>query len=475
MGAFRFAALSTLVVFASCRSDERQHEPNIVFVLTDDLGYGDLTCQNADSAIPTPEMDALARDGLRLTSAYSPSSLCSPTRYATLTGRYAWRGRVKRRVLVPWEVPMIAEQTLTLPTLLGRAGYHCAAIGKWHLGWEWRTTEGSRPAPLSRGTDVVFDQRIAGGPVDRGFDSFFGIDAQGYPPYCYIENDRVAAVPTILRKNAVASRPGLMVPGWDDGDVLPETTRRALAYLEQRRNNDRPFFLYLPLNAPHVPHVPKEEFRGHSKAGKYGDYVCQVDAVVGRIRAALHETGLERNTLLIVTSDNGSGAMPKGHDSNGAFRGGKGDVYEGGVRVPFLACWPGRVPAGVVSDEVVCLVDMMATFAALAGVAVPERAAEDSHDVLPILLGLEHDRPVREATVFASARGTAIRKGRWKLIQGAGRHNAAGKPGVTGAQLFDLSEDPGETTDLHDDRPDVVAELARLLRQYQQSGRSVVR
>jgi arylsulfatase A-like enzyme len=464
--------------------------PHIVVILADDLGYGDVGFQNSDAKTSTPRLDALAKESVVCTHAYAPSAVCSPSRYALLTGRYAWRTRLKQRVVPPWDKPLIEAGRLTLPALLARHGYDTAAIGKWHLGWDWPTTDGARPSPLSSGETVDFAKRVGGGPTERGFARFFGFEVSNYPPYCFLENDHTVGIPSERNEDPGVGRAGLMVKGWQPCDILPQLTAHAVEYIEQRAAHpDEPFFLYLALNAPHPPIAPSAEFAGKSPAGPYGDFVAETDAAIGRVLDALERTDLASHTLVIVTSDNGSYAPDSseqdeaaraGHRSNGPLRGGKSEIWEGGVRVPFLARWPGHIRAGSASDETICLVDLMATVANLIGEALPADAAEDSCDVGPALLGAPHATPLREATVLTSGLGIfAVYRGRWKLIlgEGSGGYDApepmANETAPAGGQLYDLDADLGETHNVFAQHPDVVAELKALLHRYRKSGHSV--
>jgi arylsulfatase A-like enzyme len=469
--------------------------PNIVVILADDLGYGDLGCYNRDSKTPTPHLDRLATSGMRFTDSHSPSSVCSPTRYALLTGRYAWRTRLQRGVLGPWSPPLIAPDQLTVAALLKQQGYATSCIGKWHLGWEWPTKDGKPP---SNGADnlsnVDFTRPIANGPTARGFDFYFGTDVPNYAPFCFIENDRTVGIPTV----PFGPRKGPSLPGWDWVNVLPELTRQAVRFVEERATTKQPFFLYFPLTSPHYPVVPAPEFKGKSGAGDFGDFVFQSDWTMGQVLEALQRSGVADNTLVIFTSDNGPeisnevhpGAYDRiqqySHASMGSLRGAKRDVWEGGHRVPFLARWPGQIKPGSTCDEIICHVDLMATVAALLDVKLPDDAGVDSHNLLPVFLGEKLTKPIREATVHHAASGKfAIRKGDWVLIAAPiGDDN--GKLGEPAwfkkergyaphdqlTELFDLRKDLSEQHNLSADHPDVVAELMELLRKYVSDGRS---
>lgn len=475
--------------------------PNIVFILADDLGYGDLGCYNKESKIPTPHLDRLANEGMRFTDAHSPDSVCTPTRYALLTGRYAWRTRLQRGVLGPWDKPLIAPDRLTVATLLKQHGYATACIGKWHLGMVWSTKDGAPPASWTNQlSNVDFSKPITDGPTTRGFDLYFGTDVPNYPPYCFIENDRTVGVPTLPDTGRADgfNRPGPMVPGWKLVNILPELTKRAVKWVEDSAKADKPFFLYLPLTSPHYPVVPAPEFKGKSKAGDFGDFVLQTDWTVGQVLDALKRSGTADNTLVIFTSDNGpeiTGEVKPGaydrvtefkHYSMGALRGAKRDLWEGGHRVPFLARWPGKIKAGSVSGETICHVDFMATVAALLEAKLPDAAAPDSFNLLPVLFGEPLAKPAHEAVVHHAASGKfALRQGGWVLVDArSGDDNGAkGEPewlrkerGYTShdepGELFNIREDLGERRNLFAERPEIVRELKALLEQYKANGRS---
>ncbi|MBU0753846.1 MAG: arylsulfatase, partial [Planctomycetes bacterium] len=371
--------------------------------------------------------------------------------------------------------------------MLKQKGYDTAAFGKWHLGMDWPKT----------GNNIDFKQPIKNGPIDRGFDYYFGMDSPNYPPHCFIENDRTVGFPKVKKPESMYGHDGPMLPGWKLEEILPSITDRVVGYIEEkgRKIRERPFFIYYALTAPHTPIAPSPEFIGKSQAGRYGDFVCQLDACVGQILEALKRSGLENDTLVIFASDNGSCGMDGegyggefgsvqryGHQPNAPFRGMKADAWEGGHRIPFLARWPKKIPSGATCDETICLMDLMATLAALAGIDLPENAGEDSYDILPALLGDKSRKPIREALVHHSGTGMkAIRQGRWKLIQGRGSGGfsppkaIAPEEGEPGGQLYDLIEDPGETTNLYLERPKIVERLDRLLERYIREGRSTPR
>ena len=451
--------------------------PNIVYVIADDLGWGDLGCYNPRSGVPTPHADRLASEGMRFTDMHSPSSVCTPTRYGILTGRYCWRTRLKKGVLWGYDTNLIESGRLTVASMLKSRGYHTAGFGKWHLG-------------LGSGERADYTKPLRPGPVDHGFDYYFGIPASlDMDPYLYFENDRVLEQPTAHTPGrntprGVFWRPGPIAPGMRVEDVLPTLRDRAIRYIGQRASRrEQPFFLYLPLTSPHTPWLPSSEFRGKSKAGDYGDFVAETDDVLGSVLKALDEQRLTSDTLVIFTSDNGADWTPEDkerfvHRSNARWRGLKRDIYDGGHRVPFIARWPGKVRAGAVTDQLGCLTDLMATAASISGDRPGQRAGEDSVSLLPVLTATARG-PVREAVVHHSSEGLfAIRSGRWKLVLGRGSGGYSKpiseeiKPGQAAGQLYDLSADPGETRDVYAREPQVVARLSALFEKYQREGRS---
>ncbi len=496
----QFLALSA--GFALLAGAAEPQRPNLVFILADDLGYGDVRCYNPRSMIPTPNLDRLAAEGMRFSDAHAPDAVCTPTRYGLLTGRYCFRSRLKSGVLAPWGAPLIEANRLTAPALLSQHGYATACVGKWHLGWTWPTKDGQPPSSRDGLGNIDFTKAAAQGPVTRGFDTYFGVDLPNYPPYCFIENDHVTSMPSVaapLSKGGF-NRPGPMALGWNLANILPEITVRAVRYLENaaKAAPAKPFFLYFPLTAPHYPVVPAADFKGRSQAGDYGDFVAQVDDTVGRVLATLARTGLATNTLVIFTSDNGpetTGEVNPGaydriqrfnHRSMDGLRGVKRDTWEGGHRVPFLARWPGRIPAGALSDEIICHVDFLATCAALLGAQLPPNAGEDSYNLLPVLFGEKRQRPLREATVLHSGSGKfAIRQGDWVFID-ARNGDDNGKQGepvwfkqergyaddTLPGKLYNLRDDLAQRRNLYADRPEVVERLKALLEKYKSEGRS---
>lgn len=474
--------------------------PNIIVILADDLGYGDLQSFNPQSKIPTPNLDKLARQGLRFIDAHSPSSVCTPTRYALLTGRYPWRSRLKSGVLPPLGLPLIEDGRLTLPAMLKQQGYVTAIVGKWHLGWDWATTDGKPAAITPNGlSNVDFTKPVANGPLTRGFDYYYGVDLPNFPPYVFIENDRTLGIPTetIPPNNPDINRKGPMMKDWDPVKILPAITDRAVRYVEERAKSSQPFFLYFALTSPHYPVVPLPEFAGKSQAGAYGDFVVQTDAAVGAVMDALQRAGADKNTLVIFTSDNGPevasevkiGAYDRiqksQHASMAAWRGVKRDSWEGGHRVPFIARWVGKIPAGKTNNSLIGHLDLMATIAALTGFQLTSEAAPDSYNQLPALL--KNKTTQRDALVYHEANGhLALRQGNWVLVdsntcgdgnkepewfrQARGLHNCA-EPGA----LYNLKEDPAQAKNLYESQPEKVRALKTQLDKIRRQEPSVPR
>jgi arylsulfatase A-like enzyme len=450
--------------------------PNIVYILADDLGWGDLRCYNRDSAIPTPHSDRLASEGMRFTDMHSGSAVCTPTRYGILTGRYAWRTTLKNGVLWGYSPSLIEKGRLTLPGMLRQQGYYTAGVGKWHLG-------------LGGPEKTDYSKPLRPGPLDHGFDYYFGIPASlDMDPYVYIENDRTveAATSHTPGQNSprgVFWRQGPIAPGFKIPEVLPTLTAKAESIIQERAKKAEPFFLYFALPAPHTPWVPLSQWQGKSQAGTYGDFVAQVDGVIGRIMQALEGAGVAEETLLVVTSDNGadwkeSDKAAFAHRANANWRGEKADIWDGGHRIPFIARWPGQVPAGSLSSQLGCLTDFMATAGAIAGAKLPSDAAEDSFNLLPALRQ-KANTPIRDSIVHHSMDGMfSIRQGTWKLALGLGSGGFSSpkriepKPGGPEGQLYNLAEDPGETNNLWSERQDVVRKLTALLERFQQQGYS---
>ncbi len=491
------------LLLGSCQ--QTVQDPNIVIILADDLGYGDPQVYNSESKIPTPHIDQLAAEGIRFTDAHTPSSVCSPTRYGLLTGRYAWRTALKKSVLWQWDQPLIAPDRLTLPRMLKARNYTTACIGKWHLGWRWPSNQDSGymndTIPIGNyGLEgrndlwkyIDFSKSLGGGPLEAGFDYYFGDDVPNFAPYAFFENDRLLTLPNQQKPKDMFGGQGPMSEGWDLEKVMPEITKRAVSYIETQAQSDQPFFLYFALTAPHTPIAPTAEFQGKSEAGLYGDFVHEVDWTVGQIVQVLKQSGEYDNTILIFTSDNGSpqrdgtnmnGAIASvkqyGHDPSRPWRGMKADIWEGGHRVPFIASWPGKIPTHQVSDQMICLTDIMGSLASILSIPLESGSLEDSYDISPALLQTDSKGPIRPDIIHHSHNGTfAIRKEEWKLILGnntggfSNNLDIEGIPVETEGQLYRLSDDPSEQHNLYLSQPEKVAELTTLLTHYQTSGRS---
>jgi arylsulfatase A len=483
-------ALTALALPAAATAAGRapRGAPNIVYILCDDLGYGDVQCLNpARGKIKTPNVDRLAAQGMTFTDAHSGSSVCTPTRYGVLTGRYSWRTHLQSGVLGGFSPPLIAPDRLTVAEFLRQHGYRTACLGKWHLGWDWAVKPGGSGKKGAVQANVDYTGAIKHGPTTVGFDYFFGISASlDMAPFVFIENDHVTAIPTV-EKTFV--RTGPAAPDFEAQDVLPTLARKAAAYVKEQGPAARqgtPFFLYLPLNSPHAPILPTKEWQGKSGLGDYADFVMETDWAVGEVLAAIQAAGVADNTLVIFTSDNGCSPVaqiPKleaqGHYPSAGFRGYKSDIWEGGHRVPFIARWPGHVAAGAMSSQLICLTDLMATCAELVGAQLPLNAGEDSVSILPALVRGER-KPLREAVVNHSISGRfALRQGRWKLEMNPGsggwgapndfEAKAAGRPEI---QLYDLQADPGETRNLQAEQPAIVAQLKAVLERTIADGRS---
>ncbi len=488
--------VSLLTIFTVVQAQPQR--PNIIIILADDLGYGDVQSFNPNSKIPTPNLDKLARQGIKFTDAHSPSSVCTPTRYSLLTGRYPWRSRLKAGVLPPLGLPLIEKGRLTLPAMLKTQGYATAMMGKWHLGWDWATTDGKVAAITPNGlSNVDFTKPLANGPIAHGFDYFYGVDIPNFPPYVFIENDRTLGIPTetIPPNNPDINRKGPMMKDWEPVKILPAITERAVRYVEERGKNKQPFFLYFALTSPHYPVVPAPEFVGKSQAGTYGDFVVQTDVAVGAVMDALQRNGMDKNTLIIFTSDNGPevasevkiGAYDRiqksQHQSMANWRGVKRDAWEGGHRVPFIARWTGKIPAGKTNDTLIGHLDLMASMAALTGYKLPTEAAPDSFNQLPALL--KNKATQRGSLVYHEHQGDlALRQGDWVLVDSKTCGDGNKEPewfrrerklhdcSDAGA-LYNLKTDPAQAKNLYDAQPEKVREMKALLDKIRQEERSI--
>ena len=473
--------LLPLALFAA---DARK--PNILIILADDLGYGDVHAYNPTRGkIPTPHLDKLISEGMRFTDGHSSSGVCSPSRYALLTGRYHWRTRLQTGIVGVFGEPLIAPDRLTVAGLAKQHGYRTAAIGKWHLGWDWPITEVDRELfrnfkesdktspEANRATWAkVFEQKIAGGPTTRGFDSYFGTDVPNWPPYCFIDNDRTVGTPSVplpseLFRNHLASLPGPALPDWKLENILPSLIGRACTFIGESARKPEPFLLYLPLTTPHTPLAVNEEWKGKSGLNNAAaDLIMETDAAVGKVLAALEASGAAKDTLVLFTSDNGFAPYvgvkdleKQGHFPSGPLRDYKTSVYEGGHRVAFVARWPGQVAGGSTCDQLVHQADIIATVADILQAKLPVNSAEDSFSFLPLLKG--GSAPTRQNAISCASAGVpGLRLDNWKYIP------------TQPVQLYDLATDIGETNNLVASQPERVAEMKALLEKLIADGRS---
>ena len=494
----RRVVAAVLLAAAWSAAAAAQTRPNVVLILADDLGYGDVGAFNPGGRIPTPHLDRLAREGLRLTDAHTPSAVCTPTRYGLLTGRYPWRTRLPRGVLWGNGDALIEPNRTTIASLLRDAGYHTAGIGKWHLGLRWTAIPGTVPDRTTNNEKAPVDWidyrgRITDGPTHHGFAEFFGLPASlDMRDYVYIDGDRVPEPPTTTLAGEPSTIPAFYRPGRAGATFRPERvlgdlTSRAVRYVREHAAGRQPFFLYLALASPHTPVLPTAGFAGRTGLGPYADFVAETDASIGEVLQALEQTGAAKNTLVLFASDNGPAPIAgmieslraKGHDSAGGWRGAKQDLYEGGHRVPVIVKWPGVVAPGATSRALVSLVDVLATIADVVGRPLLD-AGEDSISFLPLLRQPATAVERRAAVVVQSGNGSlAIRDGRWKLCMAPGSGGlsapvpgSADERGLPPVQLFDLEADPSEKTNLQSAHPEIVGRLTALLETYRKTGRS---
>ncbi|VGO18330.1 sulfatase family protein [Pontiella sulfatireligans] len=466
--------------------------PNIVLILGDDMGYGSVQANNQKCAIPTPHLNRLIEEGMNFTDAHSDTSVCTPTRYGLLTGRYSWRSGLKSGVTWGFHPSLIEPEYETVAEMLQKAGYYTAMVGKWHLGLDWTNKEGKTIAE-ERGLDqhffvncgdfsktnlrykwknLDFSQPVKGGPVDHGFDSYFGDDVPNMPPYAFIRDNKVQGIPSVDKPSAMFGIAGPMVPGWTLEAVMPALAAEAKSVIKEKAQSDKPFFLYFSLTSPHTPIAPSDEFIGKSGLSKYADWIIETDWAVGEVLVALDEQGIADNTLVIFTTDNGSTGKElnelrkMGCDLTHQFRGQKRSLYEGGHRVPYIVRWPKQTPKGSSCDETICLNDFMATAAEVAGVKLNENAGPDSNNILPLYQG--KTRAEDPAVIHHDFDGGyAIRRGDWKLIFLYNR-----KANTFKRELYNLKADVKETANIIEQHSEVASELAELFETQVKQGRS---
>jgi arylsulfatase A-like enzyme len=498
-------------LIASLHAEEPTHtpptKPNIVIILADDLGVGDVHCCFKDGKIATPNLDRLASQGMMFTNAHSGSAVCTPTRYGLLTGRYAWRTYLRGGVLQSYDSPLISADRLTLPAMLRQQGYATDCVGKWHLGWDWPfrtdqlrktygTGHGDWGNPGAEPKDFDWSQPIANGPTKRGFDTYFGTHVPNQPPYCLIENDHPTEIPSVMFGGAKTMPDyyfvdvlGPMVPGYKFEGILPTITQRATEVIAKRATAKQPFFLYFALTSPHEPVAPSKEWLGKSGISPLADFIMQTDDTIGQVMQTLDKSGVADNTLVIFTADNGHSSytnletlLKAGHQPSGPYRGYKTDIWEGGHHEPFIARWPGKIKPGTTCDDIICLTDLMATCAAITETKLPTNAAEDSINFLPDLLGTA-TVPCREAIVHQGLNGAlAIRQGQWKLeccpgsngygLTSCPNDDEARRQGLPNVQLYDMASDVAEQRNVQAEHPEIVSRLTQLLQKYIDDGRS---
>ncbi|TLX73295.1 arylsulfatase [Labilibacter sediminis] len=476
-----------------------QKKPNIVYIFADDLGYGDVQANYPEGKIPTPNIDQLAKEGIRFTDAHSGAAVCSPSRYGLLTGRQFARETWDEKIGSNNNKCMIEPQQITIAEYLKEKGYNTACIGKWHLGQTWYSAPGEKH-PLSNKTDYTVP--VSDGPNDQGFDYFFGLHgASTSAPYTYMRNRKVTVIPTEKgRKGKPAA------PGWDFSTILGTVTADALSYIDkQAATKDEPFFLYFALTSIHTPIFPAKEWQGKSLVGWYGDFVMETDWVVGEVLKKLKEHGMDENTLVIFSSDNGSHGRANaahmnphgvgsakthyGHNMNAEWRGVKGDMYEGGHRIPMIVKWPGITVPGTVNHELTQVEDFYATVANYFNDELPKGCAEDSYSILPYLKNEKVKKPIREYAVLNTFFGyDIIRSGDWVYAPFIGCGGPYGKSTAKNkknkkaemdatlnsgkGQLYNLKDDPKQEVNLWDEKPEIVKELAKKLEQHLKQGHS---
>ena len=489
-----FILLATLSATAQTKK-ATINAPNIIYILADDLGYGDLKCFNPYSKIPTPNLDNMAKNGIKFTDAHTSSAVCTPTRYGILTGRYNWRSSLKSSVLSGYSKSLIKQKQITIAEMLKTQGYSTAYIGKWHLGWDWnfiKTDDQLDIDDLNAAPEVDFSIPVKNGPSTHGFDYSFGFSGSlDMAPYVYVENDKATMVPS---KNTVSVdekgywRKGLTSDDFNHSNLLQDLTDKAVNYINKKAKSNSPFFLYFPLPAPHTPILPTTEFLGKSNTNMYGDFVMQVDDVVRQIRETLKKQGISENTMLVFVSDNGCSPRANfeelakvDHNPSYVFRGHKADIFEGGHRVPFILEWPEKVMKNMSSNKTICTTDFFATCADIVGYKIQDGEAVDSYSMLSIITG-KSDENIREYTVHHSINGSfAIRKGNWKLIlcpDSGGwsyptpQEYKANKMNLPAMQLYNLADDIGEKNNLINEYPEKATELKAAIKKIILNGRS---
>jgi arylsulfatase A-like enzyme len=478
-------------IFQGCSKKETQNRPNIVIILADDFGVGDIQAHYPENKIATPYLDAFSSESMRFTNAHSGSACCTPTRYGLMTGRYAWRTSMQEWVIAAYEPPLIDEGRLTLPMFLQEEGYDTGLIGKWHLGWNWA---GDQPSTREEERNVLqekewdYTQPIKDGPTARGFDYYFGTHVPNFPPFTFIENDRIFIQPTDRYKwdpNEGTVMPkgfdgNPIAPGWQWDQILPEITKRAVKFIHDKADEDEHFFLFFSQTSPHEPVVPSAKFKGKSGIAPVADFVMETDWSAGQVIQAIEDAGIADNTIVIFTADNGHShytgwetLIEAEHYASGPYRGHKSQIWEGGHREPFLVRWPGKIEAGAQRDHALSLVDIFATCADLLGKELPGNVGEDSFSFLNSLFGKE-STPERDHVIAHSTPGEfSLAEGPWKIVfrnPSDGLDKNRGEPRIR--ELYNLNEDIAETTNLAENEPEILKHLDTKLRYLVAQGTS---
>ena len=502
---FKIALISNLCLLFLLSCDKKSQQPikkpNVVIILTDDQGYGDVSALNPGSKFQTPNIDKLANEGIIFTDGHSSDAVCSPSRYSLLTGRYSWRTTLKTGVLGADGPCLIKKGRMTIASMLKENGYNTGMVGKWHLQMDFAGTKGK---------DRDWSKPFTDGPIEKGFDYFFGIPASmNFGVLTYLENDKVLEAPTVWTHKTKSKNPLSgpsdfsfqppysdtpnkgwieVAPDFDENEVLKTLTSKAVGYINkvaEDAKKGKPFFLYFALTSPHLPHCTHPDFRGKTECGNYGDFMAETDYRVGQILDALKSQGLTDNTLVIFTSDNGAETnynyqrKKYGHYSSYIFKGGKRDIYEGGHHIPFIMRWPNVIKAGSKSTLPVCQTDYFATLADIVGAKIPDNAAEDSYSLYPVLKGEKYDNSLVGPVIHHSCNGYfAIRDGKWKLnmVRGSGGtlkpKLIIPKKGEALYELYNIEEDPSETKNLYFEHPEIVEKLTKEITSIIKNGRT---
>jgi len=493
--------ISTLLLYA-CEKEVEFHSPNIVLILADDMGYGDIQAYNPESHIPTPNLNSLAEEGIKFTDAHTNSAVCTPTRYGLLTGRYAWRTRLKKHVLSGYSAHLIDPNRATIASILKSRGYNTAVVGKWHLGLDYPWKSGVSPEGVNdlnycAEDEIDYEKPVKNGPNELGFDySFLVPGSLDMSPYVYLENGMATAIPDSISPKVsfpAYTRRGEIAPDFTHESTLDKLTEKAVKFIHDQANKEAPFMLYFPLTGPHKPALTARRFVGKSGYGPYGDLVMQVDWTVGQVLEALKDNQIEDNTLVIYTSDNGSymfrideagpdhvddekvqGYHENRRQSNYIWRGTKADIYDGGHRVPFIVRWPQTISGGVSNSSTICLTDILATITEIQGLEQAGDVGPDSFSFYSLLLGdADFQRP---PIIHHSVNGTfSIRHGKWKMIfsdGSGGRQQPIGKPFNEPYQLYNLEKDPSESINVLNENTEVAEILTGYLQQIQDKGTS---